>query len=100
MEQEKATPIELMGAMLSEMAERAVEAERERDTAKKDADTWYKAYMAMDAKLKELEETLRAEIEEHQRTKQALRDALDNSAELQKRIPTARGEGNAWQTST
>lgn len=92
MEQAKATPIERMGAMLSEMAERAVEAERERDKAKKDVDTWYKSYMAMDAKLKELEGTLRAEIEEHQRTKQALRDALDVSAELRKKTES-KGRG-------
>lgn len=79
------TPIELMGDMLATMAERAVQAETERDAAKKDTETWYKAYTALDAKLKELENTLKSEIEEHQRTKQALRDALDTAAELDKR---------------
>lgn len=60
MDEKTKSPIALMAAMLAEMAERAVEAERERDAAKKDADNWYRLYTAKDEQLKDAEAELNA----------------------------------------
>lgn len=80
----ESTPIQLLAEALAEMTERAVQAERERDAAKKDAETWYQSYCKQDERIKELEMQMCAEIDEHQKTKDALREALDLAAERSK----------------
>lgn len=72
------SPIELMAELLATMTARAVEAERERDEAQKSSDDWYNNWQTKDAALKETEDKLRAEIEEHQETRRQLREALNN----------------------
>lgn len=52
------TPIELVTALLAEMTERAMEAERQRDIAEKDAETWYTSYLSKDKQLREANEKL------------------------------------------
>ena len=75
--QEK-SPIELMADTLATMATRAVEAERKLAEAEKSSDEWYQNWQRKDAQLKEAEAKLATEIEEHQNTRQKLRDALSN----------------------
>ena len=69
-EQQTKNPIELVTELLGTMTARAVEAERQRDEAKKDAE------------LKEAEAKLSAEITEHQSTRQTLREALDTISKM------------------
>lgn len=77
-EEHAKSPIELMADLLATMAARAVEAERQLDEARKSSDEWYQNWQRKDAQLKEVEAKLAEEIEEHQSTRQALREALDN----------------------
>lgn len=77
-EEREKTPIELMADLLATVTARAVEAERQRDEARKSSDEWYRNWQHKDEQLKETEAKLAAEIEEHQSTRQALREALDN----------------------
>lgn len=77
-EEREKTPIELMAELLATMTARAVEAERQRDEAIKSSNEWYQNWQRKDAQLKETEAKLAAEIEEHQNTRKALREALDN----------------------
>lgn len=79
-EQQTKGPIELVTDLLAAMTARAVEAERQLAEAKKSADEWYGYYQDKDKALKETEAKLSAEIAEHQSTRQALREALDNLA--------------------
>ena len=77
-EETKKNPIQLVTELLAEMAARVVEAERQRDEAQKNSDEWYAYYQKKTEELKELEAKLAAEIEEHQKTRQQLREALNN----------------------
>lgn len=81
-EQQTKNPIELVTELLGTMTARAVEAERQRDEAKKNADEWYGCYQNKDAELKEAEAKLSAEITEHQNTRQTLREALDTISKM------------------
>lgn len=54
------SPIALMADLLAEMTERAMEAERQRDAAQKDAENWYSLYKHKDAAHKAAEEKLAA----------------------------------------
>lgn len=71
----KPRPIQLVIALLSEMTERATAAERERDEQKERADEWYRHYCTKNAMCQDLQKKLTAEIEEHRRTKEALKEA-------------------------
>ena len=77
-EETKKNPIQLVTELLAEMTARAVEAERQRDEAQKSSDEWYAYYQKKTEELKELEAKLAAETEEHQKTRQQLREALNN----------------------
>lgn len=81
-EQQTKNPIELVTALLATMTARTVEAERQLAEAKKNADEWYRFYQDKDKALKETEAKLSAEIAEHQSTRQALREALDNISRM------------------
>ena len=70
------TPIEILSYALASMTERALEAERERDTAKKRADEWYRSWKSKDVEAKELQAMLSAEIKGHGRTKAELEEAV------------------------
>ena len=77
-EETKKNPIWLVTELLAEMTARVVEAERQRDEAQKSSDEWYAYYQKKTEELKELEAKLAAETEEHQKTRQQLREALSN----------------------
>lgn len=77
-EETKKNPIQLVTELLAEMTARVAEAERQRDEAQKSSDEWYAYYQKKTEELKELEAKLAAETEEHQKTRQQLREALNN----------------------
>lgn len=77
-EETKKNQIWLVTELLAEMTARVVEAERQRDEAQKSSDEWYAYYQKKTEELKELEAKLAAETEEHQKTRQQLREALNN----------------------
>lgn len=77
-EETKKNPIQLVTELLAEMTARAVEAEQQRDEAQKDSDEWYAYCQKKTEELKEMEAKLAAETEEHQKTRQQLREALNN----------------------
>lgn len=77
-EETKKNPIWLVTELLAEMTARVVEAEQQRDEAQKSSDEWYAYYQKKTEELKELEAKLAAETEEHQKTRQQLREALNN----------------------
>ena len=79
----KPRPIQLVIALLSEMTDRATEAERERDEQKKRADEWYQHYCTKSAMCKDLQDKLALEREDHRITKKAL-----------EAIQSERGQGN------
>ena len=60
------TPVELLTALLAEMTERAIEAERQRDKANESIDQWYRLYMGMEEKLKEAEKSLQNRTKENE----------------------------------
>ena len=84
MESKVKTPLQIMANALEEMTERAMEAERQRDAAKEDANNWYDLYQRKDAGLHETQRRLEAEIAEHQKTRASLTHALS---------PAVKGEG-------
>ena len=63
---EKTTPIGRMADLLAEMTERAMEAERQRDAAKEDAENWYQHYQNKDEKLADMKAVLDARIAENE----------------------------------
>jgi len=69
---------------LVELMDRAHEAERRARAAEENAEDWRRLYREKDMKLYETQKQLNAEIEEHQRTRQALQRAL---------TPAQKGEG-------
>ena len=77
-EENRPSPIQSLTDLLAEMTTRAVEAERQRDEAQKRSDEWYAYYQRKDGELKETEAKLAAEIEEHQKTRQQLREISGN----------------------
>lgn len=96
MDENKNHPIRQLTNHLSDLIIRLIDTERERDEARKSSDDWYQHWQTKDAQLKETEAKLAAEIEEHQRTREALRDALKNA---EKGVPdngksNQAGEGN------
>lgn len=74
------SPVQLIADLLGEMTQRALDAERERDEASRSSDEWYQNWQRKDAELKEAQTKLSAEIEEHQRTRDRLRESLENKA--------------------
>lgn len=77
MEQKTKTPLQIMADALAEMTERAMEAERQRDAAKEDANNWYSLYQRRDAQLTETIAKLDAEIEAHRCTQRSVQALID-----------------------
>ena len=66
MENNKCTPIQFMAGMIAELAQRATDAERQRDAEKKRADEWYNSWLRQgeelaqaNAKLEKLEKYIK-----------------------------------------
>ena len=72
MNEKTRTPIESMAALLAEMTERAMEAERQRDAAKDDADQWYHGYLRKTAELEEAKNRLAAKTKENEELRGAV----------------------------
>lgn len=76
MENNTRKPIELLTDMLATMTERAMKAEKERDEANARSLEWYRKWEQREKDYKEMQGILSAEIEEHQRTKSNLEEAV------------------------
>lgn len=76
---EKTTPIERMAALLAEMTERAMEAERQRDAARDDADQWYINYRNKAAELSEAEAKLAAQVKENEELRGVITEYMQNT---------------------
>lgn len=70
------TPIEQLTDALAKMTERAMVAENERDKERESSSRWYQKWSQVDKDYKELQGILSAEIQEHQKTKGELEEAV------------------------
>ena len=81
MSKQDRTPIEMLTDLLGEMTARAIEAERQRDEARKEAGEWYQHFQRKDAQGKDLEESFRREAEAHERTRARLKEYIEKLEE-------------------
>lgn len=79
MDENRNHPVRKLTDLLADLIIQQVETERQLKEANKSSDDWYQNWQRKDAQLKETEAKLAAEIEEHQRTREALRDALETA---------------------
>ena len=86
------TPIGCMAALLAEMTERAMEAERQRDAAKDESDQWYRHYQNLEAKLKDAEASLAAQIKENEVLREAIAEYIES---MHNEAPEQGGPANA-----
>ena len=68
------SPIDQLAYLLGSMTARALEAERERDAAKLDAENWYQLYTRKDEQLEEARVALETEIAEHGKTRERAKE--------------------------
>lgn len=78
MYEKKMTPIGSMAALLAEMTERAMEAERQRDAAIKDSENWYQLYLTKNAKFNEVDDALAAQKKENEELRQKIAEYIEN----------------------
>lgn len=78
MDNKTKTPIGCMADLLAEMAERAMEAERQRDAAKEDSDKWYHYYQSKDEQLKATEAKLAEQIKENEKLRGSFAEYIDS----------------------
>lgn len=78
MDEKMTTPIGCMAALLAEMTERAMEAERQRDAAKEDAGNWYQHYLSKVEQLKAAEAKQAALIEENKGLRDTIAEHIGN----------------------
>lgn len=78
MNEKTKTPIERMAALLAEMTERAIEAERQRDAAREDASNWYQLYHDKNEKLNRAETALAAQIKENEELQSSIKAYIEN----------------------
>jgi hypothetical protein len=85
MNEKKMAVVDVLTEALAETSKRALEAERQRDEAKLKEMEWYQNYRSKDKEMQDVKGKLAAEIENHEMTHQALREALN-------RIKALKGE--------
>lgn len=78
MNEKTQTPIQRMAALLAEMTERAMEAERQRDAAREDASNWYQHYQNKVAKLNDTEVALAAQAKENEELRSTIAAYIEN----------------------
>lgn len=78
MNEKTLTPIQRMAALLAEMTERAMEAERQRDAAREEAANWYQHYQNKDAKLNEVKAALTAQTKENEELRSTIAAYIEN----------------------
>lgn len=79
MDENRNHPVRKLTDLLADLIIQQVETERQLKEANKSSDEWYQNWQCKDSQLKEAEAKLAAEIEEHQRTREALREALETA---------------------
>lgn len=79
MDENRNHPVRKLTDLLADLIIQQVETERQLKEANKNSDDWYQNWQRKDSQLKETEAKLAAEIEEHQRTREALREALETA---------------------
>lgn len=89
------TPIERLTDALAEMTERATVAENEKEAAEARALDWYKKWEQKDKDYKELQGILNAEIQEHQKTKGVLEEAVRAVEALEKELASIKKNARA-----
>ena len=77
MNENKRSPVERLTDALADMSILAIEMEQERDEARDRENEWYQNYLRKSEQLKETERLLAIEMEEHRKTKQAFREAVE-----------------------
>lgn len=77
MDEKRKTPIESMAALLAEMTERAMEAERERDAAKDDAEQWYQSYLRKTTELSGMIARFDAQAKENEELRSAIAEYIE-----------------------
>lgn len=77
MNEKAKTPIESMAALLAEMTERAMEAERERDAAKDDAEQWYQSYLRKTTELSGMIARFDAQTKENEELRSAIAEYIE-----------------------
>ena len=78
MDEKTKAPIGRMADLLAEMAERAAEAERQRDEAKEDSNQWYQNYLTIKSQLIAAEEELAARIKENEELRGSFAEYIEN----------------------
>lgn len=78
MNEKTTTPIQRMADLLAEMTERAMEAERQRDAAKDDAEQWYHNYRNTAVKLNETEAALAEQTKENEELRSAIKEYIES----------------------
>lgn len=79
MDENRNHPVRKLTDLLADLIIQQVETERQLKEANKNSNDWYQNWQRKDSQLKETEAKLAAEIEEHQRTREALREALETA---------------------
>lgn len=79
MDENRNHPVRKLTDLLADLIIQQVETERQLKEANKNSDDWYQNWQRKDSQLKETEAKLATEIEEHQRTREALREALETA---------------------
>lgn len=79
MDENRNHPVRKLTDLLADLIIQQVETERQLKEANKNLDDWYQNWQRKDSQLKETEAKLATEIEEHQRTREALREALETA---------------------
>lgn len=79
MEEEKASVIYHITATLASITEEALQLERELSKSREQEDLWYRKYKQVSQELDDTRGRLAAEIENHEDTRQALRDCLETA---------------------
>lgn len=77
--EEKISVIYSITATLAEVTEKALQLERELSKSREQEDLWYRKYKQACKELDDTKGRLAAEIENHEDTRQALRDCLETA---------------------
>ena len=78
MDEKTTTPIERMAALLAEMTERAMEAERQRDAARDNENNWYRLYCDRNTELDGVKAALADQIKENEKLRGTITEYIEN----------------------
>lgn len=95
MKEIRRTPIEELTDTLAEMTERAMFAEKAKEAAEARALDWYQKWSKADKDYKEMQGILNTEIQEHQKTKGELEQAVRAVEALEKELASIKKQAQA-----